>query len=444
MGMHTGEPSLAGDRYVGLAVHRAARVCAAAHGGQVLMSSTTADLVADDLPAETELSDVGQHRLKDFDRPERLFQLDVEGLPTEFPPPRTSETPELPAAATRSPIGLLDVWGRLREKRRAWLVAGLGLLLVGVVLIALASRRSADAGAIAPAQSVAVIDIDTNRVVDSVPLGASGGAIAAFGGGIWTAIPGDRTLVRIDPTTREVTKRLGVGTTPYSLAVGANALWIGGGPGGTIIRLLRQTEETVQSPELDVPADGYPVLAAAGNGLWFGENDGTGIRRFDTSRDRVVAQGGGSLTPEAIAAGVGGVWVVERFDQAVAELIPQGLATRAEIPLGAPVPTSGSTTIHEPLSEALVDESGLWVTDSREGKVWRLRPAEGSIQATIQVGGGARPIASGGGSIWVANRADGTVSRIDPGTDDVIATIKVADRIDGITVAAGSVWVAVP
>jgi class 3 adenylate cyclase len=98
MGLHTGEPVVSEGRYVGLAVHRAARVCAAAHGGQVLLSSTTADLVSDELPASS-LADLGQHRLKDFDRPERLFQLVVDGLPATFPPPRTVQPAELPAAA---------------------------------------------------------------------------------------------------------------------------------------------------------------------------------------------------------------------------------------------------------------------------------------------------------------------------------------------------------
>jgi class 3 adenylate cyclase len=50
MGIHTGEPSVAGERYLGLAVHRAARICTAAHGGQILLSGTTGDLVADELP----------------------------------------------------------------------------------------------------------------------------------------------------------------------------------------------------------------------------------------------------------------------------------------------------------------------------------------------------------------------------------------------------------
>ena len=85
MGVHTGEADVRQDDYVGLDVHRAARICAAGHGGQVLISSSTRELVADELPADVALRDLGEHRLKDLDRPEHLFQLVVGDLPADFP-----------------------------------------------------------------------------------------------------------------------------------------------------------------------------------------------------------------------------------------------------------------------------------------------------------------------------------------------------------------------
>ena len=93
IGLHTGEGTLGGDNYVGLDVHRAARIGAAAHGGQILLSDATRALVRGSLPADLELRDLGEHRLKDLDRPERLVQLAVAGLPADFPPPRTLEVP---------------------------------------------------------------------------------------------------------------------------------------------------------------------------------------------------------------------------------------------------------------------------------------------------------------------------------------------------------------
>src|SRR5689334_6867334 len=80
MGMHTGEAVLGGDNYVGLDVHRAARIAAAGHGGQVLLSETTKALVDRALPAGLSLRDMGQHRLKDLPTPEHIYQLDIDGL----------------------------------------------------------------------------------------------------------------------------------------------------------------------------------------------------------------------------------------------------------------------------------------------------------------------------------------------------------------------------
>ena len=89
MSLHTGEPVVGEDGYVGLDVVRAARICAAGHGGQVLLSAATAALVGSSLPEGVRERDLGEHRLKDIDQPEHLYQLEVEGLPTSFPPLRT-------------------------------------------------------------------------------------------------------------------------------------------------------------------------------------------------------------------------------------------------------------------------------------------------------------------------------------------------------------------
>ena len=89
MGVHTGEAEVRADDYVGIDVHRAARICSAAHGGQVLVSSATRELVVAELDAGVALDDLGEHRLKDLERPERLYQVVADALAAEFPPPRS-------------------------------------------------------------------------------------------------------------------------------------------------------------------------------------------------------------------------------------------------------------------------------------------------------------------------------------------------------------------
>jgi predicted ATPase/class 3 adenylate cyclase len=93
MGIHTGEPRLmSGGYYVGFDLSRAARICAAAHGGQVLLSAATRDLVSDEIDAR----DLGEHVLKDIDAPERLFQLVAAGLDERIRPPRAPTPGNLP------------------------------------------------------------------------------------------------------------------------------------------------------------------------------------------------------------------------------------------------------------------------------------------------------------------------------------------------------------
>jgi len=94
MGLHTGEPWTAGEGYVGMAIHRAARIAHVGHGGQVLLSATTTELVIDELPSGVSLLDLGRHRLKDITRPEHIRQLVIQGLLSEYPPLKSLESIE--------------------------------------------------------------------------------------------------------------------------------------------------------------------------------------------------------------------------------------------------------------------------------------------------------------------------------------------------------------
>ena len=114
VGIHTGDGRLDGDgSYIGADVHRAARVAAAGHGGQVLLSQTTSTLVADELPPGVGLRGLGEHRLKDL-RPERICQLVIEGERSEFPPIRS-----LDRRPNNLPTQLTSFVGRDTELRDA-------------------------------------------------------------------------------------------------------------------------------------------------------------------------------------------------------------------------------------------------------------------------------------------------------------------------------------
>jgi predicted ATPase/class 3 adenylate cyclase len=109
MGIHTGEGQAGGDDYVGLDVNRAARIAAAGHGGQVLVSETTRALAIASLPDGVAVRDIGQHRLKGLPEPEHLYQLTIAGLVSDFPAIRS-----LDATMTNLPARTSSFVGRDR------------------------------------------------------------------------------------------------------------------------------------------------------------------------------------------------------------------------------------------------------------------------------------------------------------------------------------------
>jgi class 3 adenylate cyclase/tetratricopeptide (TPR) repeat protein/DNA-binding XRE family transcriptional regulator len=157
MGLHTGSPQLVEDRYIGLDVHRVARIGAAGHGGQILISPTTRELVANSLPEGATLRDLGAYQLKDFTQPEHLYQLILPGLPDTFPRLKTLDRPphDLPPRAPgfvgrEADIAALTTM--LRSKPVAAIV-GLGGLgkssLAAEVIYALAGDPAAFPGGVA-------------------------------------------------------------------------------------------------------------------------------------------------------------------------------------------------------------------------------------------------------------------------------------------------------
>jgi predicted ATPase/class 3 adenylate cyclase len=132
MGLHAGEASETTTGMVGYDVHRAARVAATAHGGQILLSETAAALVRESLPEGVSLKDLGHHRLKDLRRAQQIFQLTADGLASDFPPLRSLDSPLLPnnlPAQLASFIGRDEELGEVRalvESSRLVTLTGAG------------------------------------------------------------------------------------------------------------------------------------------------------------------------------------------------------------------------------------------------------------------------------------------------------------------------------
>ena len=149
MALHTGEPIVERTGYVGMDVHRAARIGAAGHGGQILVSGSTRELVVADMPAGTDLLPLGTHRLKDVRQPVELYQVRADGLPVDFPPLRTVSAGDEPPTPGDPPFKGLEFFDEAdtrlffgREQLTAELVASVGSSTFVAVVGASGSGKS--------------------------------------------------------------------------------------------------------------------------------------------------------------------------------------------------------------------------------------------------------------------------------------------------------------
>ena len=232
MGLHTGQAVATDGRYTGLAVHRAARIGAAGHGGQVLLSQATQTLLEDEEEdLHIAMRDLGEQQLKDLERPVRLYQATTDGLPTSFPPLR--DAPEPSAGAIRSrPL-----------YRRPVVLASAALAVAAVVAgTAFLTRDSSGGLSGVQANHVGVIDPSSNEIVGEVPVGIRPGPVAGGDGSVWVGNLDDRTLTRIDAAKQTSVATIPLDRrTPTDVAVGAGAVWVAHGLTGSLSRIDRRT-----------------------------------------------------------------------------------------------------------------------------------------------------------------------------------------------------------
>jgi predicted ATPase/class 3 adenylate cyclase len=191
MGLHSGEPTRHEDGYIGMDVHRAARIAATAHGGQVVLSEPTRLLAAGQMPAGASVRDLGLHRLKDIETPERIYQLGGPGLAEEFPPLKSlGAQTSLPVPATPL-IGRDDDLDRLRATigrpglRLVTLTGPGGIGKTRLALAAAASLDTAFSGGVFFVPLAAVSDAAAmwKTLADSLDVGDEGeppGAVTGY------------------------------------------------------------------------------------------------------------------------------------------------------------------------------------------------------------------------------------------------------------------------
>ena len=411
MGLHTGEPRVGEDRYVGLGVHKAARIAAAGHGGQVLLSRTTRELVEDELPAGVTIRDLGERRLKDLDRPEQLSQLEIDGLRSDFGQLKT-----------------LDVELR-RKRRRTYAAAALVGVVAAAVAIPVFALGQGDPGggsaSIGP-NSVAIVDPESNSVQGIVSVGVRPSAVAAGDGTVWVGNLDDESVTRIDSATRLVERSIALDSTPTGLAVGEGFVWAAEGLAGSVSQIDLSVNAVSETFDGLAPRSNAGTIAVGEGAVWFVSGIGTIVRIIGSETSSGFAGSG----PSGVAVGAGAVWVANRGENTIARMNPRTISVVRSISVGR---SPGGIA---------VGDGVVWVANEDDDVVTRI-DAESYSATTIPVGDEPSAVAIGAGAVWVVNSGDATVSRIDLETSEVVATIALAHRPAGIAVSSDVVWVAI-
>ena len=269
MGLHSGEPARHEDGYIGMDVHRAARIAATAHGGQVVLSDPTRQLAESRLPAEVSVRDLGWHRLKDIEAPERIYQLVATGLQEHFPGLKSLGT------QTSLPLPPTPLVGRDGELEQ--LCAG--VRRPGVRLVTLTGTGGVGKTRLALAGASSLGEFFPHGVF-FIPLAAVRGAE-----GMWKAIADGLDVGGDRPAADAVTEHLGARRALLVLdnleqldgAAGVVAALLAAAPGLVVVATSRgpvrlQGEQEQPVPPLEVPRGaGVEEVAACGAARLFAQ-----------------------------------------------------------------------------------------------------------------------------------------------------------------------------
>jgi YVTN family beta-propeller protein len=324
------------------------------------------------------------------------------------------------------------------QARRGGVLVGLGggLLLAAALAAVFAGGEDEPSPVRATANSLAVIDPESNRIVATVPTGIQPADVAAGAGHIWVANRADDTVTQIDPRRRAVVSTTTApGVIVAGLAVDDRDVWIGDARRFSLVQLdptFRSVERSIRlASEVESQGDSAPNTVAVGYGsVWAGSSYGA-IARLDPDTREVdnISVGNG---PSAIATGAGGVWVTDDTDNTLTRIDPASANA-----------VTGTTPVGRGPAAVATGGGAVWVANTQDDTVARVDPDRTTVTDTIRVGRRPTGVAVGEGAVWVANSLSGTVSRIDPKTGDVEATIEIGEAPQGITVANGLVWVSV-
>jgi len=441
IGLHTGEAQSTGERYIGLSVNRAARISAIGHGGQVLVSQTTAQHVEDDIDHLDRLSmrDLGERQLKDIARPVRIYQPDVGGLRTNFPP---LEAPRP---------------GKRRRSRRIALLAA-PVVAIGIAAALFLVLGSDSAPPTVLPDSLVRYDPNTLKPTDVIPIGAGADLAVAAGKYVWVTHyvvgpnavrqAGDHTLTRVDTRTNEAVV-VGGGLSPCGLTTDPSGdVWVANCYGrsrpGTLVRVGADDLRFKRTFSMPRSTGTVRPLVYGDGSLWTSDVDGsapTVVEQIDSDTGkRRKFEMSYPTEPTAWSDEYGDLWGLQVDRGRLARFHP---ATSSAKTVDPSVTGSGDVAAAGDL---------VWVGDWDTPAVARLQARGAPRPRVIKLPGtGARDseafngvlfVEAGEGVVWATVPAAGQLWRIDADTN-VKTPINVPYFPAGVAVTPDAVWVTV-
>ncbi|MBA2641794.1 MAG: winged helix-turn-helix domain-containing protein [Actinobacteria bacterium] len=314
-------------------------------------------------------------------------------------------------------------------------------LVLGMIAVAIAVTAAATgillaggdgATVLAAPGSVAVVDAETARLVDTIEVGSGPVAIAFGHDSLWVANSEDDTVSRIDAATREVEATIGV-ASPVDLAASADAIWVASGIAGTVSRIDPESNDVVatidlRSPEPFNPRTVHGVAAGAG-GVWAAVT-GRELVRIDPARDQVARSIDVGSDQLAAAVGHGALWVVTARGQLL-RIEPTTGAVTTRLSVGSP----GSF-----LTDVVAADDGVLVLVN---DIWLVDPESTRLDRTLSIGGFITAVADAPGpGVWAVAH-DGTLARLDPDLAEAPVREQLGPQPTALAVAFGAIWVTI-
>jgi len=317
-----------------------------------------------------------------------------------------------------------------RARRRSGLLIAIGAALLLAAAIAVVVIELTDSGnpglSSAPANAVALIDTDTNRLVADVPVGGSPRTIAVGEGAVWVTSGEDQTVSRIDVRTNTMSQTIKVGSGPSAVAVGGGAIWVANGLDRTVSRIDPKTNEVVQT----ITVGNTPTaIAYSDEAVWVTNADDGTVSKLDPASGEVLVTLPVDAAARGIAVGGGAVWLTDPVGNALLRLDARtNTVTRVNV-------GSGPTAV-------AFGNGAVWVANNLDGTVSRIDVDRRVVTKTVAVGVAPNGIAVAGKAVWVTDEVAGTLVRIDPHSDEIARRV-LGGRPEGLAVVDRSLWVAV-